>query len=519
MGIFDFLTPKADGFAYDPMRLPAGADPENDPVVGYDELGQKIRRSRFDGTQYLFEMAPPKTQSVIKGAYREATANPLGFTGDLLSNAVQSAWDAISVPARSMAGEPLTYGDIAGLSGLMTFNSPANLLDYDPNVTRIFAGPKAVTADKNALSRAKRMSAEGADRNDIWSQTGWFQLGDGQWRFEIDDRDVGLRRPGESARLAENMRQEASDIKAGITARNQDLKTQPDLFPATIRKENAILSREAERLKEEASSNYGPDWNPSTLGQRATYALTDSEIQRAYPELMRNTIVRTDQKLGGPYGAYTEDMGNLEMAPEAYIRGAENPLQRDPRGTLLHEFQHAVQGYEGFARGSNTDRARELLINQRDEAIGKARDNYSNLFVSAPDELKKLLIDYTGAKNLGNLEEMRAIEKDVFNFPQGRDLIYAHNAVDAAASEIITKEKAFDAYERHLGELEARLVQERRDLTPSQRQAVAPWNMANYIPENQQIKSFEVAPIRPRDVFSTDTPLLSEWDQLVVGPR
>jgi hypothetical protein len=125
MGIFDFLTPKTDGFAYDPMRLPAGADPENDPVVGYDELGQKIRRSRFDGTQYLFEMTPPKTQSVVKGAYREATANPLGFTGDLLSNAVQSAWDAISVPARSMAGEPITYGDIAGLTGMVTLGAGA----------------------------------------------------------------------------------------------------------------------------------------------------------------------------------------------------------------------------------------------------------------------------------------------------------------------------------------------------------------------------------------------------------
>ena len=125
MGIFDFLTPKADGLAYDPMRLPVGADPENDPVVGYDELGQKIRRSRFDGTQYLFEMAAPKTQSVIKGAYREATANPLGFTGDLLSGAVQSAWDAISVPARSMAGQPLTYGDIAGLTGMMTLGAGA----------------------------------------------------------------------------------------------------------------------------------------------------------------------------------------------------------------------------------------------------------------------------------------------------------------------------------------------------------------------------------------------------------
>ena len=125
MGIFDFLTPKADGFAYDPMRLPAGADPENDPVVGYDELGQKIRRSRFDGTQYLFEMTPPKTQSVVKGAYREATANPLGFTGDLLSGAVQSAWDAISVPRRAMEGQPITYGDIAGLTGMMTLGAGA----------------------------------------------------------------------------------------------------------------------------------------------------------------------------------------------------------------------------------------------------------------------------------------------------------------------------------------------------------------------------------------------------------
>ena len=125
MGIFDFLTPKADGFAYDPMRLPAGANPETDPVLNYDDLGRKIYTSRFDGTQYLFEMTPPKTQSVVKGAYREATANPLGFTGDLLSNAVQSAWDAISVPRRAMEGEPITYGDIAGLTGMVTLGAGA----------------------------------------------------------------------------------------------------------------------------------------------------------------------------------------------------------------------------------------------------------------------------------------------------------------------------------------------------------------------------------------------------------
>jgi hypothetical protein len=70
-------------------------------------------------------MTPPKTQSVVKGAYREATANPLGFTGDLLSGAVQSAWDAISVPRRAMEGQPMTYGDIAGLTGMMTLGAGA----------------------------------------------------------------------------------------------------------------------------------------------------------------------------------------------------------------------------------------------------------------------------------------------------------------------------------------------------------------------------------------------------------
>jgi hypothetical protein len=107
------------------MSLPAGADPETDPVLNYDDLGRKIYTSRFDGTQYLFEMTPPKTQSVVKGAYREATANPLGFTGDLLSGAVQSAWDAISVPRRAMEGQPLTYGDIAGLTGMVTLGAGA----------------------------------------------------------------------------------------------------------------------------------------------------------------------------------------------------------------------------------------------------------------------------------------------------------------------------------------------------------------------------------------------------------
>jgi len=54
----------------------------------------------------------------------------------------------------------------------------------------IFAGQTAKTADLEALKRAQEMAASGASRDDIWTQTGWFQGGDKNWRFEIPDRQT-----------------------------------------------------------------------------------------------------------------------------------------------------------------------------------------------------------------------------------------------------------------------------------------------------------------------------------------
>ena len=125
MGILDFFAPKSDGMAYDPMSLPAGANPESDPVVGYDELGQKIRRSRFDGTEYLFEPTAPKTQSAVKGAYRAFMDDPEAAASGLLGGMAQGVLDTVSVPRRAMEGEPVTYGDIGSMAGLLTLGSAA----------------------------------------------------------------------------------------------------------------------------------------------------------------------------------------------------------------------------------------------------------------------------------------------------------------------------------------------------------------------------------------------------------
>lgn len=56
----------------------------------------------------------------------------------------------------------------------------------------VFGGRLAQTADLNALARAEKMHAAGADKVKIWDETGWFQGGDGKWRFEIPDTDARM---------------------------------------------------------------------------------------------------------------------------------------------------------------------------------------------------------------------------------------------------------------------------------------------------------------------------------------
>src|SRR5690606_14357852 len=56
-----------------------------------------------------------------------------------------------------------------------------------------FGGVHARSADLVRLEMAQEM--ERAERNvfEIWQATGWFRGADGEWRFEIPDRDARLK--------------------------------------------------------------------------------------------------------------------------------------------------------------------------------------------------------------------------------------------------------------------------------------------------------------------------------------
>ena len=71
------------------------------------------------------------------------------------------------------------------------------------------------------------------------------------------------------------------------------------------------------------------------------------DLYAAYPELSKAVVVQGGKGLGSRAGIV---QGKNDVDINVYERG----LVDDPRSSMLHEMQHAIQGIEGWAPGGNT---------------------------------------------------------------------------------------------------------------------------------------------------------------------
>jgi hypothetical protein len=267
-------------------------------------------------------------------------------------------------------------------TGLLALQAP---LTGAKGAAGVFGGRLAKTADLDALSRAERMAASGADRRAIWDETGWFKGRDGQWRFEIDD--------------------------GGATS---------DLREALIdRAENARFSERAVDPRADTMPLAG------VVGHKDLYD--------AYPDLADiDTRFIPDDWLDGASGAY----GRKADAVILNEKLAKNTDQG--REMALHEIQHAIQAREGFAAGGKPSLFPDIT-SQQDEVIGLAT-RYQE-------------------QGLSFREALERAKSDLDPHQQYRSLA---------------------------GEVEARNVQTRRDFSPEQRRAQAPWETQD-VPDDLQI--------------------------------
>ena len=168
--------------------LPMGAS-ARDQSTSMDELGRKVYRSPT-GQQYTFPMAGEGGQrgSVV----RAAAEDPKGALSSIISALVGGVGSAIAAPGRAAMGQPVTNGDVWSTGGMAQL--AAMPMQAPEGALRMFAGRTAKTADTGMLKRAEEMLAQGASRDDVWRDTGWFKGVDGGMRFEIDDSAAALKR-------------------------------------------------------------------------------------------------------------------------------------------------------------------------------------------------------------------------------------------------------------------------------------------------------------------------------------
>lgn len=190
------------------------------------------------------------------------------------------------------------------------------------------------------------------------------------------------------------------------------------------------------------------------------------ELYEAYPDAAKIRVKSaTGEQLGvGIDGDYAEGWRS-QYFPESSIPGVirirdSRPVtgQRGMLPTTLHEVQHDIQVFEGFPKGSSGRTAydprpkaeREAL---RERMLAEAQAARAEDFVARQD----------GDRARSDAAEQRAIN------------------LEWQADQM--KQRGWGAYFREAGEVEARNVEMRRELTAAQRLAAYPTTTQDIMPE------------------------------------
>lgn len=260
-------------------------------------------------------------------------------------------------------------------------------------------GEKAKTADVAKLSKAEELERQGKSREEIFDTTGWWRAKDGNWRFEIKD-DPALINFSEFQKIDFDDEDATDYVELGKIYHNEKLF---DAYPQ-LRK---VKVYDEERNDKYAGVAYLDKGYLVLTGIRDALAIprdyrswfrkalmksvkADRSNVDEIAKLLGETDKLVDEAYFGDYFAAKKRAMELadklpepfwKAFPEEYLGDPDSNLSKlakvvqwtrtmgiigetqmdDIRGSLLHEIQHFIQGYEGFAPGSNPESVREQV--------------------------------------------------------------------------------------------------------------------------------------------------------------
>lgn len=268
------------------------------------------------------------------------------------------------------------------------------------------AGPNARTANLQKLEEAQRLAASRINREEIYARTGWYKGADGKWRFDIPDF---LPRS--------NIR------KLEVPAKNEIMLqgTIADIYP-------------------------------------------NSELFNAYPFIkdIEVYVVNNDDSYFG-YVKGNKIFLNAKSLGEFKDYESQNRASK----TLIHEIQHIIQDYEGFAHGGTVKNVRKN-INKQIAALKNEAESFDNATKSwwkleqAAEESYFSDVSEEEANQLQNKADTFAEQNNISQDSQDqyRDIAYQIERLEKALNE----KDDYRLYQSLYGEIEARNASDKAEI-------------------------------------------------------
>jgi hypothetical protein len=279
-------------------------------------------------------------------------------------------------------------------------------LAISPLLAGVFAGKRAKTLPKMSYDRARKLVDEGRNPFDIYKETGFWKGPEGDWRFEISDKDIKFK-PEALKSFEQIMGQELLVGASGQVERLQrvryapitDVVDHPELFKAYPELKEYYIKVDPEG---EWSGGFGGRAGGYQSGRGEKVPLPDgTEEVKPVIMLMAPTRESEIKRLEEVLSTFQENLKDyleninlftpgtddfketqkLVLDQEKAIAGIEGQLQKlrdggqpdvtfNVKSVLTHELQHAVQDLENFPRGGSP-RYAETYTRQHIEDIPK----------------------------------------------------------------------------------------------------------------------------------------------------
>ncbi|MBQ2764153.1 MAG: hypothetical protein IJF43_03835, partial [Firmicutes bacterium] len=307
-----------------------------------------------------------------------------------------------------------------------------------------FGGEKALTADLDALANAKDMLKDNQSAEAIFRETGWFVGADGKWRFEIDDSNMVYNKNGRKGNPDQERQKELYNKMFSGTITQEEWEELASLEKNGIRKQKLL-------------EDY----------------IDHQSLFDAYPQLRNINLEFSAEDLGRS-GAYNKYDNTITL--DAKYKSA-------PESVLLHEIQHAIQSIEGFSGGTNPE---AWAIRDLDGSITKRfADEYKELYAGISRENQNKYQRYKELEfAMGEIlySEKKSDQERMERYEEESDTLYAELYYKPWFLRLDTLYRMLNntsslysyLYRNTAGEIEARDVAKRRNLTANERKEQMP---------------------------------------------